>query len=479
MSPSPSPSPPEGNAVAAPGPGPNAADQEAAGVGDRQDAAGDQADQRHRGERPEVPAGGADGLVRGLLRQVPEQRRQAGHRRAGDGGDAGEDRQAPAQAGQAPQVAGVRPVVDDPDDEEQRRLERGVREQQRHAGPDGLGRARAEQGRQEPELADGPVREQQLQVELPQRPVPAEQHRRDAEEHHGRAQAGHRGRAPGEDRREPGDHVHPGLDHRRGVQVRADGRRRGHRAGQPEVERDLRGLRHRAEQHEQHAGGGRPAGRRVREQRRQRVRAGGLPEQHEAAEQRQAPGDRGQQRRAGGLDRVVVVRVEPDEQERRDAGQLPVHVEHQQVIGEDESEHRAGEREQGRREAPQAGLVRREVAGAVREDERADARDERDHDERERVEAQRDRQVQAGHPRQRLDDRLAAQDTGGVGRGDEHGRRRGERAQHEDAAAEAARGGDRRGGQDGVEPEDGQQHEVGASERSACGWGPSSLSARA
>ena len=82
-----------------------------------------------------------------------------------------------------------------------------------------------------------------------------------------------------------------------------------------------------------------------------------LPDQHEARQHRQTAGPRDQQRLQGGgpgLDRRVVV---ADEQERRDRRQLPEAEQHDQVVGQDQPEHRAGEQHQQAEQPPLAGAA--------------------------------------------------------------------------------------------------------------------------
>ena len=58
-----------------------------------------------------------------------------------------------------------------------------------------------------------------------------------------------------ERRAQSGQQIDARLDHRRRVQVGADRRRGGHRAGEPEVQRPLRALRRGADKHQHEAGG--------------------------------------------------------------------------------------------------------------------------------------------------------------------------------------------------------------------------------
>ena len=179
-----------------------------------------------------------------------------------------------------------------------------------------------------------------------------------------------------EDRREQGDEVDAGLDHGRGVQVGAHRGGGGHGAGQPEVEGHERRLRQRADE-QQHDGrdGDRVERRRVGEQAADRV---GVvhADRDDADEHRETTEGRDEQR----LHRRAPVRrarrVVSDEQVGQDRRQLPEDVEHEEVVGEDEAEHRAGEGGEDRREAPQRRVVVVEVPRAVEQDEGADAGDE-------------------------------------------------------------------------------------------------------
>ena len=80
------------------------------------------------------------------------------------------------EPGEPADVAGAGGVVDDADDHEQRRLEQRVRAQQRKAREHQVAAARADQQRDEPELADGAEGEDQLEVVLADRPPAGQQH---------------------------------------------------------------------------------------------------------------------------------------------------------------------------------------------------------------------------------------------------------------------------------------------------------------
>ena len=217
--------------------------QETHPVGEREDRA-----EHHYDEEDDVgrPLALGEGLQRGLLGDVPGRGRQADHRQgrehAGDGGP----RQCAAEPGQLTQVAGPGGGVDHANREEESGLEHRVRPEEHEPGQgDPAVRLPHEQD-EEAELADGAEGEQQLEVVLAQRPVPAEQHRGGAEGEDRPPPDGHLREARGE----AGDEVDARLDHGRGVQIGAHRRRRRHRAGQPEVERDERGLAQGADEDE-------------------------------------------------------------------------------------------------------------------------------------------------------------------------------------------------------------------------------------
>ena len=89
---------------------------------------------------------------------------------------------------------------------------------------------------------------------------------------------------------------------------------------------------------------------------------------------------------------------EADEQERREPGELPEHEQRQDVVAEDDAEHRAHEREQRGVEAARMG-VPVEVAAGVQNDERADAGDQRREQQPETIEVERQRQSERRRPR--------------------------------------------------------------------------------
>jgi hypothetical protein len=126
--------------------------------------------------------------------------------------------------------------------------------------------------------------------------------------------------------------------------------------------------------------------------------------------------------------------VVADEQERHERRQLPEPEQHDQVVGQDEAEHRPGEQHQQPDEAAEPVADRGEVAGGVGEDQHPDAGDEQDEQRREPVEAQVHVHVQLGHPRHGLGHGVAPQDARRL-RGQPHERGGGRQGRDRERAA--------------------------------------------
>jgi hypothetical protein len=373
-----------------------------------------------------------DRLERGLLRDVPGERGQPDHRRDSERGDRRGHGQRAPDAGQPAQVTRARRGVDHADDEEQRRLEHRVRAEQREPREGRSARPEADEQDEQAQLAHGPEREDELEVVLAQRAVPAEEHRPAAQREHDDLPDGEvrvRGR-------EPGDEVHAGLDHRRGVQVRAHGGRRCHRGGQPEVQRDERRLGRCTDEQADDPGRDRGSVRRVREGRREAVRPGGVPDEDDPDEHRQPAGRGDDDRLHGRAPGDLAVVVVADEQVRQDRRKLPEHEQQERVVGRDEPEHRARERHEDTAEPAQPGRAHREVRGAVDQDERTDRTDEQGHEPREGVEPERELDAERRDPLDDLDRPAARGDLARVRERPGCRRRGSEREDPERLAAE-------------------------------------------
>ncbi len=257
--------------------------------------------------------------------------------------------------------------------------------------------AQADDGHQEPELADGAVGQQQLDVGLGQCPDPADQHAEHAQPDQGDPPQSGAGE-PGRERRGEED---AGLDHRRGVQVGADRGGRGHRAGQPEVERHQGGLGDRAHQHQPDGHGDGGARRPVAQRRHHLVdlkAAGRLAEHHETDEHGQAA-ERGDDQRVDRRPPVgPALRVVPDQHEGEDRGEFPEHVDQQQVPGQHQAEHGTGERGERPGEPPERRVTVLEVPPAVGQHQGTDAGDQHGQRPAQGVQPQRDVQMDRRHP---------------------------------------------------------------------------------
>ena len=171
---------------------------------------------------------------------------------------------------------------------------------------------------------------------------------------------------------------HPRLHHGGRVQVSADRRGRRHGVRQPEVERELRALGEGAEQH-QHQGH-REHGVRLQHIARskhgiQLVAAHDVTDEQHTGQQAQAPGSRDGQRHARALPCIGPVVPVANQQEARQAGQLPEQHQQNQVVGQHHAQHGAHEEQQKAEEA-RRWVFGVEVPSPVQHHQSTDARDE-------------------------------------------------------------------------------------------------------
>ena len=197
------------------------------------------------------------------------------------------------------------------------------------------------------------------------------------------------------------------------------------------MEWELRRLRERSQEHEHETDRHRGPGGRVLQQRAEAVGAAGLADHDEATQHRQPAESGDQQRLEGGGSCGGRRRLVPDEEERRDRRQLPEAVEHQEVVGEHQPEHRAGEEHQQTQQPGRRRTVRAEVAVGVGDDQHADAGDEADHDRRETVETQIDAEPELRDPLGVLGEHGVVDDVAQLGQQPPVGRRHRERGEGE------------------------------------------------
>ena len=272
--------------------------------------------------------------------------------------------------------------------EEEAGLEEGVRHDVEHPGgigPDATGQEHV------PELRDCRVREDLLDVVLRQ----ADHRREDGRHAPDHRDDERRLRGQAEEDVATRHHVDAGRDHRRGMDQGGDGRGPRHRVGQPDVERHLRALAHRSDeeaQADQAERRGVPArvGRRGGEDlvEVERVEEREEPEHPEQeAEVADAVDDEGLPAGVGGVLAVVVV---TDQQVGAEAHALPADEEQEEVLRENEHQHREHEEVQVREVArvTRLRLVVAHVADRVHVDQEPDERHEGDHHGRKRIQPQ-------------------------------------------------------------------------------------------
>ena len=235
------------------------------------------------------------------------------------------------------------------------------------------------------------------------------------------------------------------------------------------MERILRRLREGPDRHthETHRDG--MSGGWIGEDLRHQERAGGIADEHEAGEQGEPAGRGDQQRleRRGSGGAAVV--LDADQQVGGDRRQLPRGEHRDQVVGDDDAEHRPGEQREQTGEAIDAVTAGRtlrwryvvgwgEVVPRVGDDREADPRDDQHHHGAEGVESQGHLDPQLGHPRNGVGDRLAVEQAVEVRGEPQQCRQRSERGQDERPSPERPSGDGQGDAEDGVQKEQGDQH---------------------
>ena len=191
------------------------------------------------------------------------------------------------------------------------------------------------------------------------------------------------------------------------MQVCGDGRRRFHGVRQPEMQRKLRRLGEcRPEQQDQRSEIERAVAHDVAraEQQRQLADLGHVPHHRQPREQGEPPCPGDHQRLHGGAARGLPLVVEADQQEGGDRGQLPVDEQHEEVVGDDQAQHRAHEHQDEGVEAAEMRMTF-QISARIEHDEGADAGDQQRERQRQAVQHPRigdvegrDPAVAAGHP---------------------------------------------------------------------------------
>ena len=382
------------------------APHKAGAVCERQDGAQDDAREHQHAPRTALRVVD-EGFEHRFLGHEPCQQRDAGHGRGADAGDDSQGAGRREHAGQLPDVAGPGLVVDDAHHQEQRCLEQAVRQEHRESGERGVRRAQAHHHGEEAELADGAVGEDQLDVGLAERPVPAHQHGGQPEPQHNGLPV----RGLGEARRQPCHQVDAGLHHRSGVQVGADRGGCRHGPGEPEVEGDQRGFGDGAHQDEDDGGGHRCAGGSgyqlgsLCQDRRDPVRSGAVAEHDEAHQHGQSAGGGDHQRLQRGAAGREAGAGEADQQVGQDGGEFPEDEQQEKVVRHHQAEHGPGERQELRAEAAEVLVLFLEIPCTVDQHERADAQHQERHHPGKGIQPEGELQLEPRNPGEHLADK--------------------------------------------------------------------------
>ena len=225
------------------------------------------------------------------------------------------------------------------------------------------------------------------------------------------------------------EHVDTGGDHRRGVDQRGDGRRAFHRVGQPDVQRELRGLADGAAEEQQRNRGAEDVMLAELGEVDRAVRPVAPDDAEQETEVADAVDDEGLLRGvARGLLFVPVV----DQQLGAETDQLPEDEHHEKIVGEHDAEHRKHED----RQAAEVARLRRVVVHVAEREHvhaEADDADDAEHERGEIVEldAEREREIAEPQPFDRSLKALAVQR-------EDHATRRSPRRWPWTAAASAA-----------------------------------------
>ena len=402
--------------------------QESGRVGDGEHGAGNDEAQGEGSER----RGGVEqpGDVC-FFRDEAVQQWYACHRRGAHRGDRERNGPPPREAVELPQVACTELVVDHADHQEQWCFEQGVGEQGGGAAEGRVDRAETEHDHEEAELAHRPVGEEQLEIELSQGPVPTPEHRHPAETD----DEGPPRIDIGEGWSEHGDEVDARFHHRGGVQVRTDRCGCGHGAGEPGVQGHLGRLREGAGEDQDERHRHQAIGWRIGHDLVQREGPGFEADQDETAQEGETTGSSDHECLGRCVASGSFVVGESDEQEGADRGELPEDEDQDEVVGQDETEHRAGEEGQQASEATELGHLA-EVREAVEVDQHADARDQRNHQQGQTIESERELETELGDPGPLLADDTPIEHRRGLGERPEDRCRRGDGSDHQRGAAE-------------------------------------------
>src|SRR5665213_996703 len=284
-----------------------------------------------------------------------------------------------AQAAHLAQILLAADGVDDgASGKEEKSLEEGMRDEVEDGSRVGRDTAAEEH---EAELGNSGVSEHALDVVLDQRNRGGKQRRGRA---HNRHYAERKGRVIEEDTR-AGNHVYAGRDHGGGVDERGDRCGTFHGVGQPDIERKLRALSGRAEKQTKRDGGEHTTlpGRACGQLRRDLAEGQGA----EVRQQKKDSDEKAEVADAvhdesffAGICGRVLLKIEADEQIRREANALPAYKHQQYIAGQHQHRHEE-EEEIEESEIARVSLFMTHVSDGVDMNQETHAGDDEKHDQ--------------------------------------------------------------------------------------------------
>ena len=259
----------------------------------------------------------------------------------------------------------------------------------------GVVAATAQPHHQRPQAHQSRPGEHELQIRLAQRPEARHDHRRSP----GQRQRPDPDIRAAQHRRHARDEVDPGLHHCRGMQVGRYRRGGRHRAGQPEMERELRRFREAARKHKHHHHEIERIGGKAAHRRHLRQAEGACDRTHnDQPRQKRQPADaRDEQGLLRLVPRIALVMVIAHQQEGRDRRAFPRHEQRDRVIRQHQPQHR-GREQRHQRQQPRQPNILAEIFRRIEKADRADPGDHQREEQRQRINAERRLDPQRRNP---------------------------------------------------------------------------------
>ena len=198
----------------------------------------------------------------------------------------------------------------------------------------------------------------------------------------------------------PAQHVNARRHHRRRMDQRRHRRRAFHGVRQPNMQRELRALAHRAHEHQQARDAGhRAEDRRIRPELRRKLREiqrpRRSPDHQDSQQEPEVTQTIAQEGLLGRIPRRRPFVPETDQQVRGHAYEFPEDEDHHQVVGQDDSQHREHEQAQ-RAEEPTVRPVIVHVTRRIDHHQTRNRRDHEGHQRRQPIDLQPDGEIEAG-----------------------------------------------------------------------------------